>query len=147
MKRKVHIVLGASLGASIPAVLGASSLDRLVGLVWGAIGGYVPDLDLRRRHRVLLHNIFSAAALAMAAVLATGTLSGNWLTAAYGGLGYLAGHLSHILADMLTEKGVALLHPYNSKRYKIAEFKSDNEVLNGLLALLATLLAHLALTS
>jgi len=146
LKRKVHVILGATLGASIAAVLGASRLDRLVGLVWGAIGGYVPDLDLRRRHRVLLHNISSAAAFAIVAVLATRILFGDWFSAVYGGLGYLVGHLSHVLADMLTEKGVAFLYPYSDKRYSIAKFKSDNEMLNGLFALLAAFLAFLALT-
>ncbi|HIC99070.1 MAG TPA: metal-dependent hydrolase [Pyrodictiaceae archaeon] len=141
MNRKVHVVLGASLGALVSTSLGASSLDGLVGLVWGAIGGYVPDLDLRRQHRILLHNILSAVVFALAATLAMKMLLGNLSSAVHGGLGYIVGHLSHILADMSTKKGVALFYPYSSKLYRIARWESDNEMLNGLFAFLAALLA------
>ncbi|HIP66189.1 MAG TPA: metal-dependent hydrolase [Pyrodictium sp.] len=145
MKRKVHVVLGASLGASIPAVMGASSLDRLLGLLFGALGGYIPDLDLRRQHRVLLHNVLSAIVFALTATLAVGVFSNNWSLAACAGLAYLAGHISHIVADMFTERGVALLYPWSTRRYRLARFRSDNEVLNSLFALLAALLALLAI--
>jgi len=145
LKRKVHVVLGASLGASIPAVMGASSLDRLLGLLFGALGGYIPDLDLRRQHRVLLHNVLSAIVFALTATLAVGVFSNNWSLAACAGLAYLAGHISHIVADMFTERGVALLYPWSTRRYRLARFRSDNEVLNSLFALLAALLALLAI--
>ena len=145
MKRKVHVVLGASLGASIPAVMGASSLDRLLGLLFGALGGYIPDLDLRRQHRVLLHNVLSAIVFALTATLAVGVFSNNWSLAVCAGLAYLAGHISHIVADMFTERGVALLYPWSTRRYRLARFRSDNEVLNSLFALLAALLALLAI--
>ena len=145
MKRKVHVVLGASLGASIPAVMGASSLDRLLGLLFGALGGYIPDLDLRRQHRVLLHNVLSAIVFALTATLAVGVFSNNWSLAVCAGLAYLAGHISHIVADMFTERGVALFYPWSTRRYRLARFRSDNEVLNSLFALLAALLALLAI--
>lgn len=145
MKRKVHVVLGASLGVSVPAVMGASSLDRLLGLLFGALGGYIPDLDLRRQHRVLLHNVLSAIVFALTATLAVGVFSNNWSLAACAGLAYLAGHISHIVADMFTERGVALLYPWSTRRYRLARFRSDNEVLNSLFALLAALLALLAI--
>jgi len=145
LKRKVHVVLGASLGVSVPAVMGASSLDRLLGLLFGALGGYIPDLDLRRQHRVLLHNVLSAIVFALTATLAVGVFSNNWSLAACAGLAYLAGHISHIVADMFTERGVALLYPWSTRRYRLARFRSDNEVLNSLFALLAALLALLAI--
>ena len=51
-------------------------------------------------------------------------LGPNWFLSA--SLSYL----SHLIGDMMTVRGVALLYPLSIKYYRIAKFKSSSALLN-----------------
>ena len=99
MQKLTHFVWGVLLSIvlkldSVPVVLGA----------------LLPDLDYRFEHRKLLHNVFAIALVSL--------ISGQyWLP-------MLVGMVSHIVLDMMTVSGVALLYPLSDKRFRIASFRT-----------------------
>jgi len=95
MRKKTHVVAGLFLAYLF-------KFDPVL-VVAGAI---MPDIDYIYQHRKLLHNLFLLACA--------------FLYNIQFGVGYL----SHILLDMLTVYGVALLWPISSKRFRFARFST-----------------------
>lgn len=137
MDSLTHSALGAVLG---DAILGKKMGNR--AMVWGAIAGNLPDLDIVLRpfeddlsflvhHRGLSHSIF--VAVIVAPMLA-------WLVAAWGRKAarreasrppdppptvwhgnaiFLAGILSHLFLDACTAFGTPLLMPWSDHRFAL----------------------------
>ncbi len=118
MTGRTHLTLGAAAGLLIAAHTGA---DPLWCVAAGTIGGLLPDIDhpgsmitgwlpgswilrLGTRHRGFTH---SAAALAL--LVAAWLTAGSPFPAVFAS--FIAGTVSHIVADMLTPAGVRLLWP------------------------------------
>jgi len=69
-------------------------------------GALLPDLDYAFEHRKLLHNIFFAALVFLLSFPV-------WV-----------GVVSHLLLDLLTRAGVALLWPLSSRRFGLRLFRT-----------------------
>jgi len=103
--KKTHLVAGIFLWALFSYL--TKSLDVLF-LAAAVLASIAPDLDLRIKHRALLHNIFVLAVVA----------AGSWfLQGLYFAIIVSSAYFSHILLDSLTKAGVAVLFPLSSKRY------------------------------
>jgi len=154
VERKTHVAFAAGAAAVAAWLLGLCPVDaRAVWfLSWALAGSTLPDADLRRLHRMLLHNIFvliAAAAVVAAALTWLGVGPGAWLAAA----GLAVGMASHVFLDAFTVRGVAILFPLSRRRYRLLSLRSSSAAANalfytlGALALAAYILkcGHLAL--
>jgi len=119
-----HAVIGACAGVVVAHLTHG---DPLVGAVVGGIAGLAPDVDspestIGRRlprwwhaltpgHRGVTHSLLWCAALAAAAYGAQWWLLGAPPASPLVGLAVLAGALSHLAADSMTDNGVPLLWP------------------------------------
>jgi len=113
LKRYAHAVFGIGFAVfTLSPLLRASELPLIV--LSGGMGSLFPDLDVRFRHRKALHNVFSLAATSLA-VLAAASLLGLGVAIA---ASYTLGYISHILGDMLTRRGVAILYPLRGRFYR-----------------------------
>ncbi|HLH70049.1 MAG TPA: metal-dependent hydrolase [Candidatus Dormibacteraeota bacterium] len=128
-----HVVIGAVAGVAVARALHG---DLLAGALVGGVAGLAPDVDtpgsiVGRRlprwwhrmtpgHRGLTHSLAWCLALGMVAygveAWALGEAPGRPLFAAV----VVAGSLSHLLADGLTEEGVPLLWPLSRRRVVLA---------------------------
>ncbi len=147
MERAAHLVFAA--GASLEALRLAGLLRPLLGLAAlfsAAVGSSVPDVDLGRGHRALLHNVFMAVLLSVLFYLLGYSIGGGLLAAAMG-VGYAVGHFSHIFLDMLTVRGVALLYPVSRRYYRLLRLRSDSRLANAVVGLVGALLLLDTITS
>jgi len=71
-------------------------------------------------HRGLTHSLISVAVLTLIPFI--GVMLG-YDVVLWGGLGFLIGHISHIILDLLNEPGVALLYP-RKKRYRLLKLQT-----------------------
>ena len=116
------------------------------------IGSVIPDLDGLHRHRMTLHNMFSC--LITTAIVYTILLVVNQyrllpisIDVIGSAMAYLLAYLSHLVADIPTGHGVALLYPVSRRRLSILGLRYDSIVYNGLLVALATWLLYSYFTS
>ena len=99
----------------------------LVSLVFGldpiptVLGGLLPDLDYHLGHRRFFHNLLTILIVSLA--------TGKYFVPV------LAGMLSHVVLDMMTVSGVALLYPLSNRRFRIASFRTGGIFDHFLLAL------------
>lgn len=138
MNRGTHLVFG--VGVSLILVNPLSIPTTLAVLVGGVIGSTLPDLDLRVKHRMLLHNIFSLIILAITVYVLS---SLSFITAPYTSyliLAFTIAYMSHLFLDMFTKAGVALLYPLNRRRYRLLKLKSTSSLANALLTILGLLM-------
>ena len=124
VKRITHIVFG--LGLAI--YLNNPQLKILAWCGFSAfLGSIVPDLDLKYKHRVLLHNVFSLMLIStIVAVLLklTSIYNFNYVWA------FTIGYMSHILSDAFTKTGVTLFYPISNRRIRFTKARYDNPLLN-----------------
>jgi len=138
LKRLVHCIIGSTLGLLV-------SSDKpfifpyLVVIGW--IGGWIPDLDLRIKHRKSLHNIwiavFSAAILYMITsyiynylVLTSYITKSSFLEKTV--IVFLGAWILHILCDSLTIRGVYPFYPLSNYRLRIAKLRSNGLAANAI---------------
>lgn len=125
MMRESHVALGSAV---VFFFMFPRCLFCLAVAVWYSI---LPDYDVRYKHRKSLHNVFAMLILSLPWIVFSPDL-------------FLAASLSyftHLLADMMTVRGVALFYPFSSKYYRIAKFRSSSLKLNlGTIALSAILI-------
>ena len=116
------------------------------------IGSTVPDLDAARGHRRTLHNII-ACVLTGLAVYTVLLIANAWISMSFNlyplgsALSYITAYITHILADIPTGGGVALLYPLSRKRISVLGLRYDNVLYNGLLMILSTILLCLFFAS
>ncbi|WFO76213.1 metal-dependent hydrolase [Desulfurococcaceae archaeon MEX13E-LK6-19] len=137
MRRSVHALMGASLGVLLAW---NNALVFFPSLIFGWIGGYFPDIDLKFRHRKSLHNIFAIATATVIIYVGAYSLFVNWgtlepkyipLYSKYMALSFLLGALAHVFFDSFTPRGVFILWPISSARLRLGRIKSDNKFYNG----------------
>jgi inner membrane protein len=122
-----HAIVGACAGVAVAHALGG---DSLAAAVLGAVAGLVPDVDShastlghyipgwapRPRHRGPTHSLVFCAGLAAATYGAQAWLLGGPPASLLLTLVVLAGSLSHLAADGMTDEGIPLLWPLTSQR-------------------------------
>ncbi len=135
MKRSTHILFGVSLSI---IVLNPEPESLVYIIVMSVIGSYIPDADLRIKHRMLLHNLLT---LLLFSILLYYILT---YISFYNPLlliiSFDIGFVSHIILDMFTYAGVSLFYPFSKKRYRIAKLRSDSQLANILFSTIALLL-------
>lgn len=132
MTGRTHLMLGLAAALATAAVAPPEPALRIAIIGVGAVGSLLPDVDhpksiisgwlpgvggavrLLASHRGPTHSI--GFVLALLALLAAAGLS-QWIIAAAA-----AGLISHILADMLTVKGVPVLIPLSRRSWRLAPY-------------------------
>lgn len=124
MYRSVHIFVGFSFGL---LVSGSDSSTIFYGIA-GALGGWLPDIDLMYKHRKSLHNIF------ILSIISTMLFYGLYHYASIIPfveprrlvLSFTGGWFLHLLFDSLTKRGVYIFWPLSNARLRIPIFRSDS---------------------
>lgn len=132
MERRAHLLAAAATALAAAKLLGFNTVEAAAAMWVSVVAAGVPDLDLRRGHRVLLHNLCFAAA--------SGAVIGLLLFSPYSPVpaplaaallaGWEAGLLSHLLLDALTVSGVALFYPCSRRRIRLARLRSSSRAAN-----------------
>lgn len=126
MMGRSHVLIGVATTGTLMAA-GALPFGR-AALIGAAIGSLAPDIDtpystlgcrfpfismpLYRRygHRTVTH-------AAPGLMVATGVAAGIEYLAEWAGLAFLIGYVMHIVADLLTKEGCAVLSPMKKRRF------------------------------
>lgn len=105
MNRQAHITTGALVGTLTGLVTG----NPYIGLVAGAIGGYIPDIDhpgsflgFLVGHRTITHKVEFVLAVSLVAAVAGSIFGLQWVI----GLSLFVGGISHLLLDACTKSGI-----------------------------------------
>ncbi|MET1160434.1 MAG: metal-dependent hydrolase [Thermoprotei archaeon] len=143
MYRVVHVFMGFSTGLLLCSLLN-NSYWFLCGIMSG-IGGYIPDLDLRIKHRKLLHNIIIPLVTitliySMTHLVFTNGSNVILLIIDASLLSLLIGWLLHVFCDAFTKRGVYILWPINEEvRVSLTPLKSGELVGNLVVMIIASL--------
>jgi len=125
LKRKAHLLLGVG---AVLAILRPSINDVIIYIVLAALGSLVPDLDLRFKHRKILHNVLLSPIITLGLVLALSKVLTLNPICMY--LAIIIAWFSHIIGDLFTIGGVALLWPLKSKRMRILKLRYDHPIVS-----------------
>ncbi len=138
MKRGTHVLFGVSLSIFI---LNPRPSNLVYLIAMSVIGSYLPDADLRIKHRMMLHNLFVLILFSIMfyLVLDYTSLYDQLLLV----VSFDIGFISHILLDMFTYAGVSLFYPFSKKRYRIARLRSDSQLANMFFSAIALALIFL----
>jgi inner membrane protein len=105
MNRQAHITTGALVGTLTGLITG----NPYIGLVAGAIGGYIPDIDhpgsflgFLVGHRTITHKVEFVLAVSLVAAVAGSIFGLQWVI----GLSLFVGGISHLLLDACTKSGI-----------------------------------------
>lgn len=133
-----HIVLGVG-GTFIVLSPDVSSIF-LTGL-YSAIGSVLPDLDLKLRHRKLLHNMPSLILLLTVIVVYLQIFEEYTLSETFKVWAPLSiGYTLHLAVDSFTKMGIRPLWPFSPFRLVLSEFNYDDPKLNIFVSLIGILL-------
>ncbi len=126
MHRSIHVIIGAISGLFFASKLYSVPLC----LIMGGMGGYIPDFDLRYRHRKSLHNLFSILIGAISLYSLLNLIPLNLLRDNVWPLtlSFATGWLLHICCDSLTKKGIYIFWPFSNRVYGLRIFRSDSLV-------------------
>ncbi len=138
MYRITHVAMGFAAGL----LVGGNSIYSIVCGFMGALGGYIPDLDLRFMHRKFLHNIILPTTL----FIVVSILDVMYIdTPYYRDLAFnlifslFLGWLLHIFTDSLTTRGVYVLWPLKKDfRFVIFGKIRSNSIIGNLFMFIAT---------
>jgi inner membrane protein len=136
LQREAHLAAGMAAASIVAWLLNAGLDAHTLAVIVGGLASLLPDLDLAWRHRMLLHNLTVTAVLIAAVWLAWSRLGLPYKLLATAS--FAAGYLSHILLDMLTVRGVALLYPYTRRRYRLLKLRTSDRLANHAITLLST---------
>ncbi|MEM0043582.1 MAG: metal-dependent hydrolase [Sulfolobales archaeon] len=128
MKRSAHLMFG--IGMSVLAGFTLPLEKTVLVVLGGLVGSTAPDMDLRFRHRVFLHNITSLIVISITIYVIL-TLFGappDLLKPVLAG--FIIGYISHILGDLITYRGVALFYPFSKRMFRTPLGSSDSLVVN-----------------
>ncbi len=124
------------VGLTIGLYLSNNLSEAFIAGLFGIIGAWIPDLDLRFKHRKFLHNIFALSGFtlivyAFLAYLAVNSVLSSRIVL-LGTYAFLGGYGLHLLFDSLTKRGVFILYPLSEKfRIRIPLFRSRSIWGNG----------------
>lgn len=134
MRRVTHVLF--SIATSGILSLWKTPMGVLPVILVGA-SSLIPDLDLRKSHRRLLHNIFAPTVISLLAyILLEDVTTHNYVVSK----AIFIGWVSHIFLDSLTLKGVGIFYPFLKKHYGLRLCESNNIVFNVAISTLSILL-------
>lgn len=140
MKRTIHAYMGIALGFLI-----ASNNYYILPytILFGWLGGWFPDLDLKYKHRKGLHNLIATMVFTSFIYVASYILYSEFVLLTkeaplYISLAFTGGYILHLFFDSLTPRGIYILYPLSNKRLRIASFRSDGLFINALGFLIAS---------
>jgi membrane-bound metal-dependent hydrolase YbcI (DUF457 family) len=122
-----HALAGASLGLAVAGGAAEPGVG-VAAAVLGGLAGIAPDIDVLiglgnplrawRWHRVLTHNVLAVAVLALAVWgLGQAFVPEQRDHALLLGAACVLGAASHLVLDLLTGFGTAVLYPFTSRRW------------------------------
>ncbi|ABN70452.1 membrane-bound metal-dependent hydrolase [Staphylothermus marinus F1] len=144
MYRITHVIIGFGFGLLL-------SQDPRLSLLYGfmgGLGGYIPDIDLRFKHRKTLHNIILSSIISLfiyVVLLYLCIRYYSWMQLGVVNnivIAFLSGWILHILTDSLTKRGVYILYPLSNYRLRIPIFKSSSLVGNTLFIILSFIMYY-----
>lgn len=109
-------------------------------IIGGIIGSILPDFDLRIKHRMIMHNLLTlltASTIIYMLLYMTRILSSYAL---FVSVSFALAFSSHILLDMFTKAGVAILYPFSNKRFRVLKLKSSSPLANALFTTIGLIL-------
>jgi len=120
MLARTHLFFGIFLGLIFVKLI--EMHNPILFVVVAAIAALIPDADHQNskigrwfifsrfmKHRGFLHTIFAVILFAFILLLFN---AGIYI------LAFVIGYLSHLIIDMLTYQGIALIHPFSKTRIK-----------------------------
>jgi len=124
VKKVVHIIFG--VGTAIYLCNPPPEILMWCGM-FALLGSIFPDFDLKHKHRMLLHNVFSLFILSILLAFLFRYIGSYNL---YYIWSFIIGYVSHLFSDMFTKAGVALFYPLNSNRVRVTRVRYDNPLIN-----------------
>jgi len=134
VRKTTHIIFG--VGSAIYLCSPPPPILIWCG-IFAFLGSILPDFDLKHKHRMLLHNVFSLVIMSLLVAIIL-KLTGNYDL--YYVWSFIIGYLSHIFSDMFTKAGVALFYPLSSSRARVIRLRYDNPLINVFFAIIGILL-------
>ena len=134
LKRTIHAYMGMAIGFLIA---GNNYYILPFSILSGWLGGWFPDFDLRYKHRKGLHNLIAALVFTSFVYIASYVLYSEFHLLAkdvssYISLSFIAGYILHLFFDSLTPRGVYIMYPLSSKKFRMSSFRSDGLFINAL---------------
>ncbi len=151
MNKEAHTIFSVAFSVTIlDSILKLETSYILFIVVFSIVGSKLPDIDLRYKHRALLHNILAIfiTSLIFYIVLSIIVNKLRYIPtdlAEIGAISFFLGYTSHLLLDALTIKGIAIFYPMSSKYYRLANLRSTSRVVNVLVVVLSAILILLVL--
>lgn len=137
MKKITHEIFG--VGATLFILMPPMNIIGYV-IFFSIIGSVFPDIDFKFKHRIFLHNIFSLTFTSMILYCVLSNFLHLGKYAILFAISFAIGYFSHILLDMLTKAGVAIVWPLSSIRLSFLEERYDNPYLNIFVSLIGIML-------
>ena len=129
MRKVAHEVFAA--GAAI-LILNPSIAHIPLVLLGAITGGIFPDVDVKLKHRKLMHNIFSLLTISFALFYTTYFILSSLNILKIFIQAFVVGYFTHILLDLFTIRGVAILWPVFTRPFRFSERRYDDPLLNAL---------------
>jgi len=97
------------------------------------LGGVFPDIDVKFKHRKLMHNVFSLTIIGLSPLYVTMFIITRPIPILTLLLqAFFIGYFTHMLLDLFTKRGIALMWPLTSKTFKIINRRYDDFFINTL---------------
>lgn len=139
MYRLTHVYVGLVAGI----VFGGTGFRAVICGLCGALGGYIPDIDLSLSHRKTLHNLTAPASLIILLYILVKALDLDpsiSVILKYATISTALGWVLHIVTDSLTSKGVYPLYPFSKFRLRLLRLRSNSLSANLALIILTSLI-------
>jgi len=133
MRKVAHEVFAA--GTAI-LILNPSIAHIPLVLLGAITGGMFPDIDVKLKHRKLMHNVFSFLIISFALLYTMHFILGSLNIFKIFIQAFLVGYFTHILLDLFTVRGVAILWPILTRSFSFSERRYDDPLLNTLFIIL-----------
>lgn len=126
MRKITHEIFAAGIALLL---INPDITYTLPTILTSVLGGVFPDIDVKFKHRKLMHNIFSLTIIGLGPLYFTTFISiravPTLLLQAF-----FIGYFTHMLLDLFTKRGVALMWPLTSKTFKITNRRYDDFSIN-----------------
>ncbi len=136
MKKITHIIFG--LGATlyfISLYFPITYLHVITTIAYTTL----PDIDIRFKHRRILHNVFSLAIAtgilyySISYLTINGVLQADPISISIAGF---TGYATHLFLDSLTKRGIDILWPLSHKSIGVKTIRYDNPFWNTVISLI-----------
>jgi len=137
LRRETHILFGVGTTLFFFRFLRGSLAELLFMAILGSL---FPDLDVRLKHRVLLHNIFSMFVFLLVTAILLVYSGYTYSTALELSLAGTYSYSTHLLLDSFTSRGVRLMWPVSNKWFGARSARYDNPLMNITFSMIGVLL-------